>query len=101
MPMSGPHFVNIAAHERFGAFRAVSLPCPNPEKAQHIHVVDLVHPPTGAQKIVIGGVDVVRQRQDAVPSCAAGVGNSLSTSVVWVCTASSANTTSCINRSTG
>ena len=82
MPMSGPHFVNIAAHERFGAFRAVSLPCPNPKKAQHVHVVDVGHPPARAQQFIVGGVDVVRQRQDAVPSCAAGVGNSFKTSVV-------------------
>ena len=99
--MTGPHFVNEPAFGCFGCFRSVCFPCPNPKKAQHIHVVDVGHTPACAQQFIVSGEDVVRQRQDAVSSCAAGVGNSLKTSVVWVCTASRANTTSCVSRSTG
>ena len=74
------------------------------QKAQHVHPVDLVEFPSGLHEGVVGGVNVIRQRQDSgvcAGSVAAVVGKSDSTSVVWACTAISASAMSCISRSTG
>ena len=80
------------------------VPCPQAQKAQHVHSVDLVEFPAGLHEGVVGGVNVIRQRQDSgvcAGSVAAVVGKSDSTSVVWACTAISASAMSCISRSTG
>ena len=83
------------------------LPHPDAQKARHVHAVDLVKLPAAGHQGVVGGVDVVRQRQAVagVSVCgvasAAFVGKSESTSVVCVCTAMSARAMSCISRSTG
>ena len=63
-----------------------AVPCPYPEESEHIHLVDLLHPPPGVQQGIVGGIDKVMQRQVSVPwigfSSAAVVGKSDSTSVV-------------------
>ena len=80
------------------------IPRPHTQKAQHIHSVDVVEFPAGFHEGIVGRIDVIRQRQDSgvcAGSVAAVVGKSDSTSVVWACTAISANAMSCIRRSTG
>ena len=71
------------------------------QKAQHVHSVNLIEFPSRFHERVVGGIDVVRQRQDSgvcAGSVAAVVGKSDSTSVVWACTAISASAMSCIPR---
>ena len=79
------------------------IPGAHLQKTQHIHPVNLVHPPSVLQQEVIGGIDVFRQRQSRafVFSAAGFVGNSESTSVAWVCTARIAVEMSCMMRSAG
>ena len=56
-----------------------------------------------AQKRIVSIHDEIVQRQPGfvMSVCAAFVGNSLRTPVVWVCTAMSASAMSCISLSTG
>ena len=80
------------------------LPCPQLQKARHVHAVDLVHAPAALQQRVVRGIDKFIQRQAGFASVcgvAAFVGKSLRMPVVCVCTAMSASATSCISRSTG
>ena len=79
------------------------VPCAHTEKAQHIHAVDLAHTPAAFQKRIVCIHDEIVQRQPGfvMSVCAAFVGNSLRTPVVWVCTAMSASAMSCISLSTG
>ena len=80
------------------------IPGADLQKAQHVHPVNLVHPPSVLQQEVIGGIDVLRQRQARAFgffSAAGFVGNSESTSVVCACTAMMAVEMSCMMRSAG
>ena len=44
------------------------VPCPQAQKAQHVHLVYFLHAPAVLHQFVIGGVDVFRQRQAVVSS---------------------------------
>ena len=79
------------------------IPGTHLQKAQHVHPVDFMHPPSVLQQEVVGGIDVLRQRQSRafVFSAAGFVGNSESTSVACVCTARIAVEMSCIMQSAG
>ena len=83
-----PHLVNISLAGCFFFFRTIGFPRTDFQKTEHVHAVDIVEPPTGIKECVIGGIDVVVQRQSvgvvSVVASAAFVGKSLSTSVVCV-----------------
>jgi hypothetical protein len=107
---AGPHLFDEGPLRLFLFLRAPGVPCPDSEEPDHVHLVDLVKSPTGLHQAIVGGIDVIGQRQGfgvisvfgvSSVSCAAFVGNSDNTSVAWVCTAMSANAMSCISRSTG
>ena len=83
-----PHLVNISLAGCFFFFIMIGFPRANLQKSEHVHTVDIVKPPTSIEECVIGGIDIVVQRQffgfiSAVTS-AAFVGKSLRTSVVCV-----------------
>ena len=86
------------------------VPRPNTQKAEQIGLIYLGHAPAAFQQRIVCGINEIRQRYDGLSrgiafgsSCvsAAFVGNSERISVVWVCTAMSANAMSCISLSTG
>ena len=83
-----PHLVNISLARFFFFFSAIGFPRADFQKSEHVHAVDIVEPPTGIEECVIGGIDVVVQRQFpgfvSVVASAAFVGKSLRTSVVCV-----------------
>lgn len=112
-----PDFINEALTGLFLFLLPAGIPCPQAQKAQHVHFVDFLHPPAVLHQFVVGGVDVFRQGQASCgivtsgfsasaricsASCTAGiVGKVSSTSVVWVCTAISARAMSCMSLSAG
>ena len=93
------------------------VPCPQAQKAQHVHLVDFLHAPAVLHQFIVGGIDVFRQGQASCgivtsgfsasaricsASCTAGiVGKVSSTDLVWVWVAISASAMSCIRRSAG
>lgn len=92
---AGPHLVDEDPLRLFLFLRALGAPCPDSEEPDHVHPVDLVKPPARFHQAIVGGVDIVGQRQGlgvrvvsvfgvASVSCAAFVGNSDNTSVVCV-----------------
>ena len=93
---SGPDFINEALPGFFLFMFPLRVPCPQAQETQHIHLIDLLHPPAVFHQLVVGGVDVFRQRQGSgaigvivcrisSASCVTGiVGKDSSTSVVWV-----------------
>ena len=100
----GPNLVDKSSAGFFLFAFPLCAPRADVQKAQHIHSVDLVEFPSGLHEGVIGGINVIWQRQNSgvcAGSVAAVVGKSDSTSVVWACTAISASAISCISRSTG
>ena len=100
-----PHLVNIDLlwHSMFFVVLPLGVPCSQFQETQHIHPVDLLHPPAVPEQQIVRGIDVLRQRQTrAFGYSAAGfVGNSASTEVVCVCTAMIAVEMSCIILSAG
>ena len=99
-----PHLVDVARLRFFFLLLIAGVPCADFEEARHIHAVNLVHAPAALQKIVVGLVDVLRQRQVFVVSVSVAVGfvgNSDSTCVMFACTAISASAMSLIRRSAG
>ena len=99
-----PHLVDVARLRFFFLLLIVGVPCADFEESQHIHAVNLVHAPAALQKVVVGLVDVLRQRQFFVVSVSVAVGfvgNSDSTCVMFACTAISASAMSLIRRSAG
>ena len=95
-----PDFVNEALPGLFLFLLPCGVPCPQTQEAQHIHLVDFLHPPAVLHQFVVGGIDVFWQSQSSCgivtsgfsvyagicsASCTAGiVGKVSSTSVVWV-----------------
>ena len=107
-----PHLINEGPFRLFLFLLTPGVPCPNFQEPEHVHAVDFIKSPAGFHQRVVGGVNVIGQRQDSVAvsgigsvtgasSVAAFVGKSESTSVVCACTAMSASAMSCISRSTG
>lgn len=106
-----PHLIDGGAPGLFLFSFSGCIPCPEPEVTEHVHGIDVLHPPSVLQQCVVGRIHILRQRQgfvgvffvSVVPvSVAAGfIGNSDSTCVVAVCTAMSAIGISTISRSEG
>ena len=112
-----PDFINEALPGFLLFLLLPGVPCPQAQKAQHVHLVNFLHAPAVLHQFVVGGVHIFRQRQASCgivtsgfsasaricsASCTAGiVGKVSSTSVVWVWVAISASAMSCIRRSAG
>ena len=48
----------------FFLFRFSSgIPCPQAQEAQHVHFVDLLHAPAVFHQLIVGGINIFRQRQ--------------------------------------
>ena len=84
---SCPYFINKSTFRRAFFYSMIGFPRADFQKTEHVHAVDIVEPPTGIEECVIGGIDVVVQRQSvgvvSVVASAAFVGKSLSTSVTF------------------
>lgn len=80
---------------------AIRFPCPDFQESEHVHAVNVVEVPTSVEERIVGGIDIIVQRQAFAAVSAAFVGKSDSTSVVCVCTVINASAISCIKRSTG
>ena len=90
---SRPHLIDGAVPGFLLFGLSLHVPGADAQEAEHVHLVNLPHPPAALEQRVIGRIDEVRQRQGftgvsvvgvSVFSSAAFVGNSSRISVVWV-----------------
>ena len=89
-----PYLVNESMSGRGFFLFPIGFPRADFQKSEHVHAVDIVEPPTGIEERIVGGIDVIVQRQFSrgtasvgvvsVVASAAFVGKSDRTSVVCV-----------------
>ena len=91
---SCPYFINKSTFRRAFFYSMIGFPRADFQKSEHVHAVDIIEPPTGIEECIVGGIDVIVQRQFSrgtasvgvvsVVASAAFVGKSDRTSVVCV-----------------
>jgi len=70
---SRPHLINGGAPGFLLFGLSLHVPGADAKEAEHVHLVDLLHPPAALEQGVVGGIDKVRQRQDFSGVSAVGV----------------------------
>ena len=54
-----PDFINEALPRLFLFLLPCGIPCPQAQKAQHVHFIDFLHAPAVLHQFVIGGIDAL------------------------------------------
>ena len=55
-----PHLINEGRFRLLAAMLTLSIPGAHLKKSQHVHLIDLFHPPARFEQCVIGGIDIFR-----------------------------------------